>query len=1396
VRTPASTYRLQITEDFDLLEAARTLTHLRELGVDWVYLSPLLASESGSDHGYDVSDHSSVDPARGRASGLSALSSEARRLGMGVLVDIVPNHVGVARPWENHWWWHVLTHGQDSPYASAFDIDWEFGGGRVRIPVVGDDDLLDGGRIANLRVLAGELHYHDQRFPLASGSAERGAEEDPDAVHARQHYELISWRRADSELNYRRFFAVNTLVAIRVEDPEWFARSHEEIARWFDEGLVDGLRIDHPDGLRDPVKYLADLEGLTGGAYVLVEKILEPGEELSTSWATAGTTGYDAMATIDRMLVDPAGEQPLGELETRLRGAELDWHELIHDTKRAVADGILRSEVRRIVRDAGLGRAAGGREVISTDARSASLLDHREERRSSLSRSPATTEALEDAVAELLACFPVYRSYLPEGRDHLESAFASAREHRPDLAEAYDALSPVLADGASAASQRFQQTSGMVMAKGVEDCAFYRTSRLTSLTEVGGDPSVFASSPEEFHEAMRRRQEQWPYAMTASSTHDTKRGEDVRARIAVLAEVPERWAEVLDQLLAAVPLPDPSFGNLLWQAVLGTWPAARERLQAYAEKAMREAGEHTTWTAPDADFEAAVRRAVDAAFDDPQVRDLVEHTAAELAAPGWSNALTAKLLTLMVPGVPDVYQGSELWEQSLVDPDNRRPVDHERRQDLLHEVRLGLRPPRPTELDDDGTVKLLLTHLALVLRRDRTDALSGYRPLHASGSAAGHVVAFDRGRAIAVGTRLPVGLAAGGGWGDTSLELPPGQWVDLLTDRRWDGTVRLADLLAAYPVALLAPARRAVGRGRYDVWAPHATDLELEVAAPGSEHARRTPMKRAEDDWWTLAGPEPLGEVDYAYVVDGGPAVPDPRSRRQPHGVHARSRTFDPAQYTWGDQAWTGRQLAGSLVYELHVGTFTPEGTLDAAIGRLDHLRSLGVDFVELMPVNAFNGEHGWGYDGVAWFAVHEPYGGPAAYQRFVDACHQAGIGVIQDVVHNHLGPSGNYLPVFGPYLSSEGANPWGDHVNLDGAGSKEVRAYILDNVRMWLEDYRVDGLRLDAVHALEDSSDQHLLEDIAVLAARLSAHQGRPLTVIAESDLNDPTLVTPREAGGHGLDAQWSDDFHHAVHVALTGETDGYYADFEPLAALAKVCERGFFHDGTWSSFRGRDHGQPVDVEHMPGWRLVVCSQNHDQVGNRARGDRLTEELDVDQLAVAALLTLTAPFTPMLFQGEEWGASTPFAFFTSHPEEELGEAVSEGRLREFERMGWDESQVPDPQDPATYERSKLDWSEVEVGDHAVLLSAYRELIALRRRLPELTDPDMRRTTCEVDEDARWFLMRRGDVAVVANVGDAEVVVDLGSDDRSWQVLWESPAGVVLHDGRVVLPPHAGCLLR
>lgn len=560
------------------------------------------------------------------------------------------------------------------------------------------------------------------------------------------------------------------------------------------------------------------------------------------------------------------------------------------------------------------------------------------------------------------------------------------------------------------------------------------------------------------------------------------------------------------------------------------------------------------------------------------------------------------------------------------------------------------------------------------------------------------------------------------------------------------------------------------------VWAPRAGSVALH--APQS--AGRLPMRPAADGWWRSDTALREGE-EYGFVLDGGPVRPDPRSRRQPRGVHELSAVFDATAHTWQDTTWTGRQLAGAVVYELHVGTFTEEGTLDAAAARLDHLVDLGVDFVELLPVNAFNGVHNWGYDGVLWFAVHEAYGGPASYQRFVDACHAAGLGVIQDVVYNHLGPSGNYLPEYGPYLRDAESNTWGSSVDLD---EPEVRRYILDNAVMWLRDFHVDGLRLDAVHALKDRRGLHILQELAETVGALSAHLGRPLTLIAESDLNDARLVTAREAGGYGLDAQWDDDYHHALHVALTGETSGYYADFAPLSALVKASTRGFFHDGTYSSFRGRDHGHPIDPR-IPTWRLVTFSQDHDQIGNRAAGDRLSQTLDPGGLAIAAVLTVLAPFTPMLFMGEEWGASTPWQFFTSHPEPELGEATARGRKAEFARMGWDESVVPDPQHPETFARSRLNWAERDAEPHARILELYRRLLGLRREIPALTDPDFRRVTASADEQARWFRLERPGVQVLVNFSTSSVSQPV---PPGWEIVLATDAAAEVEDGVAVLP--------
>lgn len=770
---PVSTYRLQVTKDFDLFASANLVDYLAALGADWVYLSPLLAAEAGSDHGYDVVDHSRIDPTRGGAEGLDAVSSAAHDRGMGILVDIVPNHVGVATPSATRWWWDVLESGRDSRYAEAFDIDWDFGGGRLRIPVLGDDP--EGGSVLDeLTIEDGELDYHGMRFPLAVGTRDDFA--DARTVHSRQHYELVNWRRADAELNYRRFFAVNTLAGIRVEIPWVFQESHAEILRWVRTGLVDGLRVDHPDGLLDPGGYLDELAAESGSTYVLVEKILEGDEQLPAHWQAAGTTGYDALGDIDRVLVDPDGREALDRIDQSFRGEAGDasgdgWHDLIHTTKRGIADGILRSEILRIAR---------------------SLADVED----------VTPDEAADAIGELAACFPVYRSYLPLGIDRLEEALTESRARRPDLGRVFDAILPHLTDPTHPAGARLQQTTGMVMAKGVEDTAFYRFSRLTSLTEVGGDPDEFSIGVDEFHRRQAVRQASFPASQTTLSTHDTKRGEDVRARIDVFAEIPDEWRPTLERLRELAPLGDGPLETLLWQSIIGAWPASRQRLHAYAEKASREAGNSTTWTAPNEEFERRMHALVDSAFDDVEVTRTIEGFVERVSAPGWSNSLAAKLIQLTAPGVPDVYQGSELWETSLVDPDNRRPVDFDLRRLLLEAIDAGAIPP----VDSSGAAKLLVTSRALRLRRDRPDLFTRYAPLVAVGPAARHLVAFDRGGAVTLATRLPIGLEAGGGWGGTTVLLPGRPIVDALTGAEYEGgELALDDVLRRYPVALLAP---------------------------------------------------------------------------------------------------------------------------------------------------------------------------------------------------------------------------------------------------------------------------------------------------------------------------------------------------------------------------------------------------------------------------------------------------------------------------------------------------------------------------------------------------------------------------------------------------------------
>ena len=570
------------------------------------------------------------------------------------------------------------------------------------------------------------------------------------------------------------------------------------------------------------------------------------------------------------------------------------------------------------------------------------------------------------------------------------------------------------------------------------------------------------------------------------------------------------------------------------------------------------------------------------------------------------------------------------------------------------------------------------------------------------------------------------------------------------------------------------------------VWAPYAK--EVQVILDGTSY----PMLSTRHGWWMLDSPLAGHGSDYAFVLDGSGPLPDPRSPWQPYGVHGFSRMLDHSLFSWTDDRWQAPPLSSAVIYELHTGTFSPQGTFQGVAQKLDHLVDLGITHIELMPVNSFSGTHGWGYDGVGLFAPHEPYGGPAGLKELVDECHARGIAVILDVVYNHLGPEGNYLDRFGPYFTNRYSSPWGNAVNLDGPGSDEVRRFFIENALMWLKDYHMDVLRLDAVHAIIDTSSVHFLEELSQEVEMLQARTGRHLALIAESNLNNPRIVQPREIGGYGIDAQWNDDFHHALHTVLTGEKNGYYGDFGTLSDLAQAMEEIFVYSGRYSAFRGRKHGRPV--RGVSGNKFLAYLQNHDQIGNRARGERLNHLVDTGRFMLGSALVFASACIPMIFQGEEWAASSPFQYFTDHQDEELGKAVVTGRREEFAAFGWDPGDIPDPQDPATFERSKPLWEELEHEPHTSVLAWYKGLIRLRRELPVLKDGFLSQILISYHEEEQWLAMNRGPVMVVCNFSRHSRRIGI-YDGQKREVLLTSRSGVVYREDSITLPGETAAIL-
>jgi (1->4)-alpha-D-glucan 1-alpha-D-glucosylmutase len=740
---------------FTLADAENLLDYLDELGVSHLYLSPILTAVSGSSHGYDVTDPSTVSPDLGGPEGLARLAEAARARGMGLIVDVVPNHVGIDKPEQNSWWWDVLRHGRDSNYSTFFDIDWSLDdSGRIVLPLLGSDDDA-----ADLTIDDDLLRLGDLALPIAPGTGDGTGPE----VHDRQHYRLVGWR--SGVVGYRRFFSITSLAGLRQEDRSVFDASHAEVARWVSEGIVDGVRIDHPDGMSDPAGYLVWLREVLGpDAWIVIEKILAVDEALEPTLPVAGTTGYDVLREVGGVFVDPSGAPALTALVESAGVPYSAMADMLTELKIRAATDTLASELARL-------------------------------RRNIVAAAKADDPLLPDAVAALLTNIGVYRCDYPGLAAVLPTALAKTQAAQPELGPALQILATALAAGGEPAT-RFQQLCGAVTAKAVEDCLFYRDARLVSLNEVGGEPHRFGVGAAEFHQSAASRARLWPQAMTTLTTHDTKRGEDVRARIGVLSQVPSLWTEFVARWEIQAPSPDAATGQFLWQNIFGVWPVSgevsdslRDRLHGYAEKAIREAAWHTSWNDPNTEFEDGVHRWLDTVLDGPVAGQLTE-LVGQLNPHAASDALGQKLLALTVPGIPDVYQGTELWDDSLVDPDNRREVDYAKRRAALNELQ---------------HTKIRVVTTALRLRRSRPDCFlhGDYVPVLAAGQASDHVVAFRRGPDILVAvTRWTVRLT-GGGWGDTVLPLPDGSWTDRLTGAMSSGPTSTAQLFADLPVVLL-----------------------------------------------------------------------------------------------------------------------------------------------------------------------------------------------------------------------------------------------------------------------------------------------------------------------------------------------------------------------------------------------------------------------------------------------------------------------------------------------------------------------------------------------------------------------------------------------------------------
>lgn len=1229
-----------------------------------------------------------------------------------------------------------------------------------------------------------------------------------------QPYRLCYWRTANDEINYRRFFDINELICLRVEDEQVFRDSHLLLFQLIKEGRIDGLRIDHIDGLYDPAGYLKRLQEATSALvgrpfYVIVEKILEGGERLIPSWEAYGTTGYEFMNVLNGVFVNTANEKKFRTFYGALCKSLPPYEVLLKQCKEFILDTSMESDLHSLAKRL--------KDIFNQNRR---YRDY-------------SQRQIKLALREIICCFPVYRTYLSlwsdnvtsTDRNHIGKALERSRENRYLDKGLLEAIGLILLrdwrfwpqlnnlDSTSVGLQeqlrhfvvKLQQLSGPVMAKGLEDTTFYRYFLLTSLNEVGGDPNQFGITDSQFHEHNQYRMQNWAFSLSTTSTHDTKRSEDMRCRLNVLSEIPEeffehirKWMEgnskyrVILRDLGSVPHPNEEY--FIYQTMIGVWPLDRSkpdaelihRLEQYFRKAVKESKLYTSWTVPNREYEDGIIDFVKNILGDQQfLRDFVSFTT-KVADYGLANSLSQVVLKLTSPGIPDVYQGTEMWDFSLVDPDNRREVDFSLRKNVLGTFCSGIVKPSLELLGDlmqnisDGRIKLYVTMALLNLRRDKWELFghdSLYTPLHIQGSKANHVIAFARSKdsqsVIVAAGRFFTSLCVPGSsgrwpspscWEDTEIlvsEIPASEhtrYRDVLTGHIYRPTklsggfaFQLQHIFQKAPFAVLEEiieedhfAPKPSYRGTFGafpvhgdmgvefrVWAPSATQVSVVFYDQLGQETFTVPLSSKDPHSGIFHGTvtSVAAGILYKYKIDGRGPFPDPASRYQPLGVHGPSQVMKTAGMECVcSENWAGCPSAdGISIYELHVGTFTPEGTYLALEERLPYIKDLGVKVIELMPLGDFPGDRNWGYDGVCLYAPSRAYGSPESLRRLISTAHKLGLAIIVDLVYNHLGPDGNYLSEFSPYyFTKEHHTPWGAALNIDlsipnNHHAKQVRKFLIENCLYWIHEFGFDGARLDAVHALVDSSEPHFLQEL-VHTARQSTH--KHLLFFAEDETNNTALVLnpPR---GYGLNGVWADDFHHQIRVMLAGDREAYFADFQGTSEdLALTCSKGWFYCGQPKITDGKPRGHEPIFKKLSS--SLICLQNHDQVGNRAMGERLHHQIDWCSYKAASVLLLLAPETPILFMGQEFATSSPFLFFTDH-NPELGKLVTEGRRQEFSKFKMFSDpvmreKIPDPQAVSTFQNSKLKWEETNVVPNQRILELYKALLHLRNSHPALSN--------------------------------------------------------------------------